>query len=100
MVDVDGNAVSNTYTLNDLYGCGVTVPGTGVLLNDIMDDFTVAPGRPNSWGLIQGDVNAIAPLKRPLSSMSPAIVLGRTARCGWWSARAAAPRSSRRCCRW
>jgi len=76
VIDVDGNAVANTYTLNDLYGCGVTVPGTGVLLNDIMDDFTVAPGRPNSWGLIQGDVNAIAPLKRPLSSMSPAIVLG------------------------
>ena len=76
VVDAEGNAVSNTYTLNDLYGCGVTVPGTGVLLNDIMDDFTVAPGRPNSWGLIQGDVNAIAPLKRPLSSMSPTIVLG------------------------
>lgn len=76
VVDVDGNAVANTYTLNDLYGCGVTVPGTGVLLNDIMDDFTVAPGRANSWGLIQGDVNAIAPLKRPLSSMSPTIVIG------------------------
>ena len=76
VVDADGNAVANTYTLNDLYGCGVTVPGTGVLLNDIMDDFTVAPGRPNSWGLIQGDVNAIAPLKRPLSSMSPTIVVG------------------------
>lgn len=75
VVDVDGNAVANTYTLNDLYGCGVTVPGTGVLLNDIMDDFTVAPGRANSWGLIQGDVNAIAPLKRPLSSMAPTIVL-------------------------
>jgi gamma-glutamyltranspeptidase/glutathione hydrolase len=76
VVDADGNAVANTYTLNDLYGCGVTVPGTGVLLNDIMDDFTVAPGRANSWGLIQGDVNAIAPLKRPLSSMSPTIVVG------------------------
>ena len=76
VVDVEGNAVSNTYTLNDLYGCGVTIPGAGVLLNDIMDDFTVAPGRANSWGLIQGDVNAIAPLKRPLSSMSPSIVLG------------------------
>ena len=77
VVDEEGNAVSTTYTLNDLYGCGVTVPGTGVLLNDIMDDFTVAPGRPNSWGLIQGDVNAIAPLKRPLSSMAPTIVVGR-----------------------
>jgi gamma-glutamyltranspeptidase/glutathione hydrolase len=77
VVDREGNAVSNTYTLNDLYGCGVTVPGTGVLLNDIMDDFTVAPGRANSWGLIQGDVNAIAPLKRPLSSMAPTIVVGR-----------------------
>jgi len=77
VVDGEGNAVATTFTLNDLYGSGVTVPGTGVLLNDIMDDFTVAPGRPNSWGLIQGEVNAIAPLKRPLSSMSPAIVLGR-----------------------
>jgi gamma-glutamyltranspeptidase/glutathione hydrolase len=62
VVDAEGNAVATTTTLNNLYGCGVTIPGTGVLLNDIMDDFTVAPGRPNSWGLIQGDVNAIAPL--------------------------------------
>lgn len=77
VVDAEGNAVATTTTLNDLYGCGVLIPGTGVLLNDIMDDFTVAPGRPNSWGLIQGDANAIAPLKRPLSSMSPAIMLGR-----------------------
>ncbi len=77
VVDAEGNAVSTTTTLNDLYGSGVMIPGTGVLLNDIMDDFTVAPGRANSWGLIQGDINAIAPLKRPLSSMSPTIVLAQ-----------------------
>ena len=54
VVDVDGNAVSNTYTLNDLYGCGVTIPGTGVLLNDIMDDFTVAPGPGQQLGTDPG----------------------------------------------
>jgi gamma-glutamyltranspeptidase/glutathione hydrolase len=75
VVDADGNAVSTTTTINDLFGSGVTVSGAGFLLNDIMDDFTTAPGRPNSWGLIQGEVNAIAPYKRPLSSMSPTIVL-------------------------
>ncbi len=76
VVDADGNAVANTTTINDLFGSGVTVSGAGFLLNDIMDDFTTAPGRENSWGLIQGEVNAIAPYKRPLSSMSPTIVLG------------------------
>ena len=68
--------MANTTTINDLFGSGVTVSGAGFLLNDIMDDFTTAPGRENSWGLIQGEVNAIAPYKRPLSSMSPTIVLG------------------------
>ena len=76
VVDAEGNAVANTTTINDLFGSGVTVSGAGFLLNDIMDDFTTAPGRENSWGLIQGEVNAIAPYKRPLSSMSPTIVLG------------------------
>ncbi len=76
VVDADGNAVANTTTINDLFGSGVTVSGAGFLMNDIMDDFTTAPGRENSWGLIQGEVNAIAPYKRPLSSMSPTIVLG------------------------
>lgn len=74
VVDSDGNAVSNTYTLNGAYGSGVTIPGTGVLMNNEMDDFTSKPGVPNAYGLIQGEANAIAPLKRPLSSMTPTIV--------------------------
>nr|WP_019576331.1 gamma-glutamyltransferase [Curvibacter lanceolatus] len=69
-----GNAVSVTYTLNDWFGAKVTVPGTGVLLNNEMDDFTVKIGVPNIYGLVQGEANAIAPGKRPLSSMSPTIV--------------------------
>ena len=75
VVDADGNVVSNTYTLNDYYGSAVTAKGTGVLLNDEMDDFTAQPGKPNMFGLIQGEKNAVAPKKRPLSSMTPAIVL-------------------------
>jgi gamma-glutamyltranspeptidase/glutathione hydrolase len=75
VVDPDGNIVSNTYTLNDSYGAGVTVKGTGILLNNEMDDFTSKPGVANDYGLIQGEANAIAPRKRPLSSMTPAIVL-------------------------
>ncbi|MCU1244195.1 MAG: ggt, partial [Acidobacteria bacterium] len=75
IVDARGNAVSNTFTLNDSYGSGVTAKGTGVLLNDEMDDFTSKPGVPNDYHLIQGEANAIAPKKRPLSSMTPAIVL-------------------------
>lgn len=80
VVDAEGNAVANTYTINDLFGSGVTVSGAGYLLNDIMDDFTTAPGRENSWGLVQGEVNAIAAYKRPLSSMSPTMVLDRDGR--------------------
>ena len=75
IVDKDGNAVSVTYTLNDAFGARVTAAGTGVLLNDEMDDFTVKPGVPNLYGLVQGEANAIAPGKRPLSSMSPTILL-------------------------
>lgn len=75
VLDAAGNAVSNTYTLNGLFGAAVTVPGTGVLLNNEMDDFTARPGVPNLFGLIQGEANAIAPGKRPLSSMTPTIVL-------------------------
>jgi len=74
VVDSAGNAVSNTYTLNGLFGSGVTVPGTGLLLNNEMDDFASTPGKPNSYGLLQGEANAIAPHKRPLSSMTPTIV--------------------------
>jgi gamma-glutamyltranspeptidase / glutathione hydrolase len=75
VVDADGNAVSNTYTLNAGYGSGLTVEGAGFLLNDEMDDFAAKPGSPNMFGLIQGEANAIAPHKRPLSSMTPTIVL-------------------------
>lgn len=74
VVDAQGNAVSNTYTLNFLYGSGVTAVGTGVLLNDEMDDFAAKPGSPNGFGLIQGEANAIGPRKRPLSSMTPTIL--------------------------
>lgn len=69
-----GNAVGVTYTLNDSFGARVTVAGTGMLLNDEMDDFTAKLGVPNLYGLVQGEANAIAPGKRPLSSMSPTIV--------------------------
>ena len=75
VVDADGNAVANTYTLNDGYGSGVTVEGAGFLLNDEMDDFAAKPGTPNLYGLIQGEANSIQPRKRPLSSMTPTIVL-------------------------
>jgi gamma-glutamyltranspeptidase/glutathione hydrolase len=74
IVDSEGNAVAVTYTLNNGYGSGVTVPGLGFLLNDEMDDFTAKPGAPNLFGLVQGEANAIAPGKRPLSAMTPTIV--------------------------
>ena len=75
VVDPMGNAVSVTTTLNSGYGSKVTVTGAGFLLNNEMDDFTGAPGRPNQFGLVQGEVNAIAPGKRMLSSMAPTVVL-------------------------
>jgi gamma-glutamyltranspeptidase/glutathione hydrolase len=74
IVDKFGNAVSVTYTLNDWFGAKVTAAGTGVILNNEMDDFTAKIGVPNLYGLVQGEANAIAPGKRPLSSMSPTIV--------------------------
>jgi len=75
IVDAEGNIVSNTYTINNWFGNGVTVTGAGFLLNDDMDDFTVKPGVPNEFQLIQGTQNAIAPNKRPLSSMCPIIAV-------------------------
>ncbi|HOM13552.1 MAG TPA: gamma-glutamyltransferase [Rubrivivax sp.] len=74
IVDQWGNAVSVTYTINDWFGAKVTAPTTGVLMNNEMDDFTAKVGVPNLYGLVQGEANAIAPGKRPLSSMSPTIV--------------------------
>jgi gamma-glutamyltranspeptidase/glutathione hydrolase len=75
VVDAEGNVVANTYTLNDTFGSGVTVGSLGFLLNDEMDDFTSAPAVPNMYGLIQSAANAIAPGKRPLSAMTPTMVL-------------------------
>lgn len=74
VVDGDRNVVSLTFTVNGGFGAGVVAAGTGILLNNEMDDFSVAPGVPNLYGLVGGEANAIAPRKTPLSSMTPAIV--------------------------
>ncbi len=74
VVDAAGNAVANTYTLNGNFGSGVTIPGTGVLMNNEMDDFTAKIGVKNMFGLLQGAANSIVPSKRPLSSMTPTMV--------------------------
>lgn len=74
VMDTEGNVVSCTYTLNLSFGSGIVARGTGVLLNNEMDDFSIKPGVANAFGLIGGDANAIAPGKRPLSSMTPVIV--------------------------
>lgn len=75
VVDAEGNAVANTYTLNNSYGSAVVAKGTGIIMNDEMDDFAAKPGTPNMFGLIQGERNAVAPRKRPLSAMTPTFVL-------------------------
>jgi gamma-glutamyltranspeptidase/glutathione hydrolase len=75
VIDASGNVVDVTYTLNNTFGSGFVASGTGVLLNDEMDDFTVKRGVANMFGLVQGAANAIAPGKRPLSSMTPTVVL-------------------------
>jgi len=74
IIDNEGNAVSNTYTLNFSYGSGIVAAGTGVLLNNEMDDFSAKPGVANAYGLVGGEANAVEARKRPLSSMSPTIV--------------------------
>ncbi|MEN9855796.1 MAG: hypothetical protein RLZZ157_922 [Pseudomonadota bacterium] len=74
VIDRHGNAVANTYTINGWYGSGVVVEGAGFLLNNEMDDFSAKPGAGNQYGLVGGDANAIAPRKRPLSSMTPTII--------------------------
>ena len=75
VVDAAGNAVAVTFTLNSHFGSGVTVPGLGFVLNNNMDNFAADPGKTNQYGLVQGEANAIQPHKRPVSSMTPAIVL-------------------------
>ena len=80
IVDSEGNAVSCTSTLNNDFGSAVTVTGAGFLLNDEMDDFSTAPGKPNLFGLVQGEANVIAPGKRMLSAMTPSIVLDTAGR--------------------
>ena len=80
VVDGAGNAVSTTTTLNNSYGSAVLVTGAGFLLNDEMDDFAAAPGKPNMYGLVQGEIDAIKPGKRMLSAMTPSIVLDRRGR--------------------
>jgi gamma-glutamyltranspeptidase/glutathione hydrolase len=74
VMDREGNAVANTYTLNFSYGSGIVAKGTGILLNNEMDDFSVKPGVPNAYGLVGGKANAVQPNKRPLSSMTPTLV--------------------------
>ena len=74
VMDGAGNAVSNTYTLNFAFGSGIVAAGTGILLNNEMDDFSAKPGAPNAYGLVGGEANAVAAGKRPLSSMTPVIV--------------------------
>src|SRR5271165_3579375 len=74
IVDGEGNAVANTYTLNLPYGSGLVADGTGVLLNNELDDFAAKPGAANAFGLMGGDANAPGPNRRPLSSMSPTLV--------------------------
>lgn len=75
VVDKDGNAVAVTYTLNTTFGTGIVAGNTGILLNNQMDDFSAKPGIPNVYGLVGGEANAVGPKKRPLSSMSPTIVV-------------------------
>ncbi|MGO3414361.1 MAG: gamma-glutamyltransferase [Kluyvera intermedia] len=75
VVDKDGNAVAVTYTLNTTFGTGIVSGNTGILMNNEMDDFSAKPGVPNVYGLVGGDANAVGPKKRPLSSMSPTIVV-------------------------
>ena len=94
VVDAEGNAVASTYTLNDGFGSGVTAGGLGFLLNDEMDDFTSKLGVPNSSASSRASANAIAPGKRPLSAMTPTIVLKDGNGSASSSARPAAPPSS------
>jgi len=77
VIDAEGNLAAVTQTVNLAYGSGLVVAGTGVLLNDEMDDFALRPGTPNAFGVIGFDANAVAPGRRPLSSMAPSFMFGR-----------------------
>ena len=76
MIDAEGNAVALTTTVNFTFGSCIVPPGTGIVLNDQMDDFAIAPGVPNAYGVMGGEANAVAPGKVPLSSMAPTLVFG------------------------
>src|SRR5260370_5792611 len=75
VVDSEGNAVANTYTLNNSYGSAVVAKGTGLIINHEVDDFAAQPGTPHLVGLIQGQRNSVAPRKRPLAALTPTFVL-------------------------
>lgn len=92
VVDGAGNAVALTTTINWFFGSGITVPGTGMVLNNEMDDFASVPGQANGFGLVQGEPNAIAPKKRMLSSMSPIVVVGKDGRPALVAGAAGGPR--------
>ena len=77
IADKFGNVISNTYTINSAFGSGVTIKGTGILMNNEMDDFSGQPGVPNQFGLLGGIANEIEPAKRPLSSMTPTLVFDK-----------------------
>ncbi len=99
VADQQGSLVALTTTLNFAYGNGVAIPGTGVLLNNEMDDFTRQARVPNAYGLVQGEKNAIAPGRRPLSSMTPTVVLKRDGSPWLATGTPGAAASSPRCCR-
>ncbi len=99
VVDKDGNAVAVTYTLNTTVGTGIVAGESGILLNNQMDDFSAKPGVPNVYGLVGGDANAVGPNKRPLSSMSPTIVV-KDGKTGWSPEARAVAGLSPLCCKW
>ena len=96
-MDAAGNAVSVTYTLNDWFGVKKVAPGTGIVLNNEMDDFTAKPGAPNMFGLVQGEANAVRPRQDAALQHGPHHPPARRRPPSWSSAAPAAPASSRPC---